>query len=52
MISGKLFVTGIQFTDTLQGFSGDIGGRSCMHIVDFSPGMSHTRGFRYSARFV
>ena len=23
-----------------------------MHIVDFSPGMGHTRGFRYSAGFV
>ncbi|KNA39680.1 hypothetical protein ERYG_05742, partial [Escherichia coli M114] len=29
-----------------------IGRRSCMHIVDFSPGMGHTRGFRYSAGFV
>ena len=34
---------------TLQGFRGDVARCSCVHIVDFSPGMSHTRGFRYSA---
>ncbi len=38
--------------DTLQGFRGDVGWHSYMHIVDSSPGMSHTRGFRYSAGFV